>query len=315
MQLLVVEEDRKIADIIVKSLRAERFAVGVAYDGLAGWQMASSTNYDLIVLDRMLPRMSGDDLLRQLREQHKSAAVLVVSEKTAIEDKIKVFEAGADDYLTRPFALAELIVRVKALLRRPPADRGYVLRVADLEVDRISQQVKRAGTRIALTSKEYALLEYLAAHTGRVLSRTMIVEHVWDESFQGLTNIVDVFIRHLRTKVDDPFPVRLIHTVRGSGYVLKDATVEPDQSLSLGRKAGLLPFLPLTPPTRNTLALATTGPQIPSLVAQARIRTKTIATQARRNAGNDALCANYSSQQRLGRRHFPEPISERSAPA
>ncbi len=294
MHLLVVEGERKIADIIVKSLRAERLGVSVAYDGVAGWEMASSTHYDLAVLDLMLPGMSGDELLRRLREHRKSMAVLVVTARTAIEDKIKAFEAGADDYLTKPFALAELIVRVKALLRRPVADRDYVLRVADLEVDRISQQVKRAGTRIELTSKEYALLEYLVAHAGRVLSRTMIVEHVWDDSFRGLTNIVDVYIRHLRSKVDDPFPARLIHTVRGSGYVLKDATVEQDQSLSLGRKAALLPFLPLTPATHNTLGLATTDSHIPSSGTQARTRTKTIATQTRRNAGNDALCTRYS---------------------
>lgn len=276
MHLLVVEGERKIADIIVKSLRAERLAVGVAYDGVAGWEMASSTHYDLAILDLMLPGMSGDELLRRLREHRKSTAVLVVTARTAIEDKIKAFEAGADDYLTKPFALAELIVRVKALLRRPPADTGYVLRVADLEVDRISQQVKRAGTRIDLTSKEYALLEYLVAHAGRVLSRTMIVEHVWDDSFQGLTNIVDVYIRHLRSKVDDPFPARLIHTVRGSGYVLKDSTAELDESPSLGRKIGLLPFLALTPARNDTLRLATTSLHLSRLGAQPRTRAKTV---------------------------------------
>lgn len=276
MHLLVVEGERKIADIIVKSLRAERLAVGVAYDGVAGWEMASSTHYDLAILDLMLPGMSGDELLWRLREHRKSTAVLVVTARTAIEDKIKAFEAGADDYLTKPFALAELIVRVKALLRRPPADTGYVLRVADLEVDRISQQVKRAGTRIDLTSKEYALLEYLVAHAGRVLSRTMIVEHVWDDSFQGLTNIVDVYIRHLRSKVDDPFPARLIHTVRGSGYVLKDSTAELDESPSLGRKIGLLPLLPLTPGRNDTLRLATTSLHLSRLGAQPRTGAKTV---------------------------------------
>lgn len=173
MNLLIVENDRKIADIIVHGLRAEGFGVSIAYDGVKGWEMASSTNYDLIILEPVLPGMSGEELLRRLRENRKGPAVLVVTALVAIEDKIKAFEAGADDFLTKPFALAELIVRVKALLRRPPADTGYVLRVADLEVDRISQQVKRAGTRIELTSKEYALLEYLVAYAGRVLSRTM----------------------------------------------------------------------------------------------------------------------------------------------
>ena len=132
------------------------------------------------------------------------------------------FEAGADDYLTKPFAFAELLVRVKALLRRGPASRASVLRVGDLELDRLSQQVKRAGKKIDLTSKEYALLEYLAANAGRVLSRTMIIEHVWDQSFEGLTNIVDVYVRHLRGKVDDPHPRKLIRTVRGVGYCVSD---------------------------------------------------------------------------------------------
>src|SRR5204862_3124932 len=138
----------------------------------------------------------------------------------ATRDKVENFEAGADDYLTKPFAFAELLVRVKALLRRPPSQRAHELRVADLEVDRLTRQVRRGGKRIELTSKEYALLEYLAVNSGRVLSRTMIVEHVWDESFEGLTNIVDVYVRHLRSKVDDPFSNRLIHTVRGVGYSL-----------------------------------------------------------------------------------------------
>lgn len=294
MQLLVVEDDRKIADLIVKNLRAEHFAVGVAHDGVTGWKMASSTNYDLIILDLLLPGMSGDDLLRRLREQHKSAAVLVVTARSAIEDKIKIFEAGADDYLTKPFSLAELMVRVKALLRRPAAASGYVLRVADLEVDRIGQRVRRAGKRIDLTAKEYALLEYLAAHAGRVLSRTMIVEHVWDDNFQGLTNIVDVYIRHLRTKVDDPFPARLIHTVRGSGYILKDPKPEQDENLSPEHKSGLLPLLPLTPATHDTPGFVISGLQLSGPGAQPRIRTKAVGPHARINAGNDAPFTNWS---------------------
>jgi DNA-binding response OmpR family regulator len=144
--------------------------------------------------------------------------VLILTARDAVSDKVGNFDVGADDYLTKPFAFAELLARVKALLRRGPVSRSSVVRVGDLELDRLSQQVKRAGKRIDLTSKEYSLLEYLMSNAGRVLSRTMIIEHVWDQSFDGITNIVDVYVRHLRSKVDDPFDHKLIHTVRGVGY-------------------------------------------------------------------------------------------------
>jgi two-component system copper resistance phosphate regulon response regulator CusR len=170
----------------------------------------------------MLPGLSGTEVLKRLRQQGSAAPVLVLTARDATQDKVENFEAGADDYLTKPFAFAELLVRIKALLRRPTINRSHVLRVGDLEVDRLTQQVARAGKRIELTGKEYALLEYLAAHAGRVLSRTMIMEHVWDESFESLTNIVDVYVRHLREKVDEPFERKLIRTVRGMGYCLAD---------------------------------------------------------------------------------------------
>jgi two-component system copper resistance phosphate regulon response regulator CusR len=221
MRILLVEDEKKVADFVARGLRSERFAVDVVYDGLTGWEMASSTEYDLIILDLMLPGLSGTELLRRLRRKGRTAAVLVLTARDATLDKVENFDAGADDYLTKPFAFAELQVRVKALLRRPPAGRTPLLRVADLEIDRLTQQVRRGGKRIELTAKEYGLLEYLAANAGRVLSRTMIVEHVWDESFESLTNIVDVYVRHLRTKVDDPFPTKLIQTVRGAGYCLE----------------------------------------------------------------------------------------------
>lgn len=222
MRLLMVEDEKKVADVIARGLRAESFAVDVAYDGASGWDMASSTDYDLIILDLMLPVMSGTELLRRLRKHGGTAAVLVLTARDATRDKVEHFEAGADDYLTKPFAFAELLVRVKALLRRRPAQGTHELKVGDLEVDRLTRQVRRAGKRIELTSKEYALLEYMAANAGRVLSRTMIVEHVWDESFENLTNIVDVYVKHLRTKVDDPFSTKLIRTVRGVGYAIED---------------------------------------------------------------------------------------------
>jgi two-component system copper resistance phosphate regulon response regulator CusR len=220
MRVLLVEDERKVADFVARGLRAESLAVDVAYDGLSGWEMASSIDYDLLILDLMLPGLNGTELLKRFRRKGGNAAVLVLTARDGTPDKVENFDAGADDYLTKPFAFAELKVRVRALLRRQPATRSHVLRVGDLEIDRLGQQVRRGGKRIDLTAKEYALLEYLASHPGRVLSRTMIIEHVWDESFEGLTNIVDVYVRHLRAKVDDPFLTKLIRTVRGVGYVI-----------------------------------------------------------------------------------------------
>jgi two-component system copper resistance phosphate regulon response regulator CusR len=222
MRMLLVEDEKKVADFVARGLRAERFALDVAYDGTIGWELASKRHYDLIILDLMLPGINGTELLRRLRQNGGTAPVLVLTARDSTKDKVEIFDAGADDYLTKPFAFAELLVRVKALLRRPPVERSQVLRLADLEVDRLTQQVRRSGKRLELTSKEYALLEYLVANAGQVLSRTMIVEHVWDQSFEGLTNIVDVYVRHLRTKVDDAFPTKLIHTVRGAGYSISD---------------------------------------------------------------------------------------------
>jgi len=222
MRILLVEDEKKMADMIARGLKAERYAVDIAADGEAAWEMASACEYDLIILDLMLPVLSGGEVLRRYRRENQRTPVLVLTARDGTEEKVRQFEAGADDYLTKPFAFAELQVRVKALLRRGPENRSNVLRVGDLEVDRLSQQVRRSGKKIELTAKEYGLLEYLAGHPGRVFSRTMIIEHVWDQSFEGLTNIVDVYVRHLRSKVDDPFPTKLIRTVRGVGYSLSD---------------------------------------------------------------------------------------------
>ena len=222
MRLLLIEDEEKVSRLIARGLTAERFAVDVAANGNNGLELAQTYAYDLIILDLMLPGVSGTEVLREVRLNNEHVPVLVLTARDALGDKVTHFELGADDYLTKPFAFAELVVRVKALLRRGSVSRSNVLKVADLELDRLAQQVKRAGQRIELTAKEYALLEYLMNNAGRVLSRTMIIEHVWDQSFDGATNIVDVYVRHLRNKVDDPHERKLIRTVRGVGYVISD---------------------------------------------------------------------------------------------
>ena len=222
MRILLIEDDEKVARAVSKGLEAELFAVDRASDGLTGLDAARLGPYDLIILDLMLPGLGGTELLTRLRKINSDVPVLILTARDAVSDKIANFEAGADDYLTKPFAFAELIVRVKALLRRGTTKRANVIQIADLEIDRVHHQVRRNSSGIKLTSKEYSLLEYLALNAGRVLSRSMIVDHVWDQSFEGLTNIVDVYVRQLRTKIDEPYDQPLIHTVRGTGYYLAE---------------------------------------------------------------------------------------------
>ena len=221
MRILLIEDERKVSAFVERGLIAERYAVDIAADGREGLEMSEAYPYDLIILDLMLPGMDGSGVLQRIRRTNTNVPVLILTARDAVEDKVKLFDAGADDYLTKPFAFAELLVRTKALLRRGPVNRASTVVLGELELDRLTQQFKRAGRRIDLTVKEYALLEYLMLNAGRVLSRNMIIEHVWDQSFDGITNIVDVYVRHLRMKVDDPFEYKMIRTVRGAGYLLR----------------------------------------------------------------------------------------------
>jgi DNA-binding response OmpR family regulator len=221
MRILLIEDEQKVSALVKRGLTAERYAVDVAPDGVEGLEFAGTYPYDLIVLDLMLPRLTGAEVLQRIRRTNTFVPVLVLTARDSIDDKVKLFELGADDYLTKPFAFAELLMRVKALLRRGPVNRSSTLRIGDLELDRLTQQVKRGDRRVELTAKEYALLEYLMQNPERVLSRNMIIEHVWDQSFDGITNIVDVYVRHLRSKVDDGNIFKMIRTVRGTGYMIR----------------------------------------------------------------------------------------------
>jgi DNA-binding response OmpR family regulator len=220
MRLLLVEDEEKVSRFIVRGLKAEGYAVDSVADAQQGQTYMTSYDYDVVVLDLNLPGMSGSDLLQQVRRRNTKVPVLILTARDSLDDKVRNFERGADDYLTKPFAFAELVVRIKALLRRGSVERASVLTVEDLQLNRIAHQVRRADKVIELTSKEFSLLEYLMVNTGRVLSRTMIIEHVWDQSFEGLTNIVDVYIRQLRGKIDDGHELKLIRTVRGVGYAV-----------------------------------------------------------------------------------------------
>ncbi|MBI2456866.1 MAG: response regulator transcription factor [candidate division NC10 bacterium] len=221
MRILVVEDDRKVASFIRKGLTEEGYAVDVASDGETGLAMGLDRLHDVIVLDVMLPGMPGFQVVRELRQAKVTTPVLLLTARDAVEDKVQGLDAGADDYLTKPFAFAELLARIRALLRRGTAARAPLLQVADLTLDPATRTVTRGREAISLTNREFALLEYLMRSAGRVLTRTMIAEHVWDYSFDSGTNVIDVYVNYLRKKIDAGRERKLIHTVRGVGYVLK----------------------------------------------------------------------------------------------
>lgn len=224
MRVLVIEDEHKIANAIKKGLHRESYAVDIVHDGIGGYDLASSEQFDVIVLDIMLPGMDGIEICKKLREQQIHTPILMLTAKSQIEDKVVGFNSGADDYLTKPFAFAELLVRIKALTRRPQSSIGTILSVGDLAIDINNYEVKRAGQKIRLSNKEYSLLEYLVRHKDKVITKEQIINHVWNYDSDVLPNSVEVYIKHLRTKIDDPFPDKhLIHTVKGfSGYKISE---------------------------------------------------------------------------------------------
>jgi DNA-binding response OmpR family regulator len=225
MRILVVEDERKVASFIRQGLEEEGYAVDVASDGVAAVELAlGGTPYDLVVLDVMLPKRDGFAVLRDLREHRMTAPVLVLTARDRVPDRITGLDLGADDYLTKPFAFEEFLARVRALLRRATAQRTPVLELADLRLDPATRRVTRGGRTISLTAREYALLEYFLRHPGRVLTRPVLAEHVWGIDFDPESNVIDVYVGYLRRKIDLPGEVRLLHTTRGTGYVLR---VEP----------------------------------------------------------------------------------------
>ncbi len=224
MRILIVEDEPKTSAYLAKGLGEHGFVVDVASRGDDGLHSACTVDFDLVVLDVMLPHRDGWSILQGMRAAGRKMPVLFLTARDAIDDRVKGLELGADDYLVKPFAFSELLARVRSVLRRSPARQAEMIRVADLEIDVLRNRVERAGRRLDLTPKEFGLLSLLARRTGEVLSRTLIAEQVWDMNFDSDTNVVDVHIRRLRSKVDEPFEKKLIQTVRGRGYVVEERT-------------------------------------------------------------------------------------------
>jgi DNA-binding response OmpR family regulator len=225
MRILIVEDDAALSSFIRKGLEAEHHAVDVAYEGTQGRSMATEFHYDLVVLDLNLPGLDGLSVLKSLRQRKASLPVIILSARSHVEDRVECLDSGADDFLSKPFSFLEFSARVRALLRRGHLPSESVLTVRDLCLDRVERKVARGGRHIELTTKEFALLEYLMRNAGRRLTRAMIIEHVWNLNFDSTTNVVDVYINYLRRKVDDGFSPALIHTVRGVGYQMSPAAM------------------------------------------------------------------------------------------
>ncbi len=223
MRILVVEDNRRLSAALKSCLEDEAHAVDVAYDGEEGIDFARVTPYDAIILDVMLPVIDGLEVCRRLRSSRVNVPVIMLTARDTVEDRVRGLDSGADDYLVKPFALAELTARLRALLRRQSTQRGGSIEVADLRIDPASHEVFRSGRPIELTAREYALLEYFARHPGQIITREMAEEHIWSYDYVGASNVVDVYVRRLRRKIDDPFPTKVIVTVRGAGYRLRAA--------------------------------------------------------------------------------------------
>jgi len=226
MKILVVEDEQKVANFLQKGLKEEQYVVDVAYDGPEGESLALENDYDLILLDVMMPGKDGVQVLESLRAKQIDTPVIMLTAKDMVVDKLKGFEAGCDDYIPKPFSFEELLARIRAVLRRRSQSASNILKFADLTLDLISHKVNRNGKDIELTAKEYSLMEYFMRNPNRVLTRTMITQHVWDYNFDSFTNVIDVYVNYLRNKVDRGFSQKLIHTVRGVGYILREEKQE-----------------------------------------------------------------------------------------
>ena len=221
MRILLVEDEKRLASFIQRGLKEEHFAVDVAHDGEKAMELVSINPYDLMILDVMLPEKDGLTLCREFRAKKIMIPILMLTAKSSVKDRVAGLNTGADDYLGKPFEFEELLARIQALLRRNRNDKITLLKAGDLELDQLTHKVRRGGKEIELTSKEYSLLEYLMLHAGQTVTRTMISEHVWNESFDTFTNVIDVYVNYLRNKIDKGFDKPLIQTLRGTGYILK----------------------------------------------------------------------------------------------